>query len=91
MFLSGIVANALWCVESVFWGPEGAGGGGKKVPVFMTSLEVAEMLKMSPRSIEKMRLDGRGPRYLRLGVNGKAKVIYELDEVLRWLDRFRRG
>lgn len=57
----------------------------------MTTVEVAKMLKLSPRSLEKMRLDNRGPRYLRLGDSGKAKVIYKLTDVLEWLEQFRRS
>lgn len=43
------------------------------------------MLKMSPRTLEKMRLESRGPKYYRLGDNGKSKVLYLYDEVIEWV------
>lgn len=86
MFLSGIVASVLWLLEGAALAAEGSGGGGRKDgPVFMTSVEVAEMLRMSPRTLEKMRLESRGPKYYRLGDNGKSKVLYLFDEVLEWV------
>lgn len=57
------------------------------LPVFLTTVDLAKMLRMSPRSIEKMRLENRGPRYHRLGESGKAKVIYRLSDVEEWLER----
>lgn len=91
MFLSVIVASVFLLLEGVLRGPEGSGGGGRKDgPVFMTSAEVAEMLKMSPRTLEKMRLESRGPKYYRLGDNGKSKVLYMFDEVLEWVQRHKR-
>ncbi len=79
-------------VESIVFGAEGNGGGGdRNVPVFMTAVELAQMLKMSPRSLEKMRLEKRGPKYFRLGGGGKAKVLYKLDDVMVWLSTHQKG
>lgn len=93
MFLASILASALWRVESVFRSAEGSGGGNgpKGLPVYLTTIEVAQMLKMSPRSIEKIRLEGRGPRYFRLGPGGKSKVLYLLDDVLKWVESHQGG
>jgi hypothetical protein len=33
----------------------------------MTSAQAAEMLKLSPRTLEQMRVDGSGPPYLKAG------------------------
>ncbi|WP_072374971.1 helix-turn-helix domain-containing protein [Hyphomicrobium sp. NDB2Meth4] len=63
--------------------------GEKNYPVFLSTAEVAEMLKYKPRSLEKMRLEGRGPPYLRFGSGGKAKVIYKLEDVLAWAEQFK--
>lgn len=87
MFLSGIVASVFLLLEGVLWGAEGSGGGSSTGrPVFLTSVEVADMLRVSPRTLEKMRLEKRGPLYIRLGKNGKSKVIYRLEDVLAWAD-----
>jgi hypothetical protein len=48
------------------------------------------MLRLSPKTVEKMRLEKRGPRYFRLGEAGRAKVIYKLDDVEEWLAKFHR-
>ncbi len=79
--------------------PRGGGGsqdrpnnrnGPANAPLFLTSMEVAGMLRLSPKTLEKMRLEERGPRYFRLGGAGRAKVIYRLDEVEEWLAKFHR-
>lgn len=91
MVLSGIVASVFLLLEGAVRSAEGSGGGGRKDgPVFMTSVEVAEMLRMSPRTLEKMRLESRGPKYYRLGNNGKSKVLYLIDEVLEWVARHKQ-
>jgi predicted DNA-binding transcriptional regulator AlpA len=59
-------------------------------PVFLTCVEVTQMLRLSPKTVEKMRLEKRGPRYLRLGEGGRSKVIYKLDDVEEWLAKFHR-
>lgn len=63
---------------------------GDILPVFLTTADLAKMLRMSPRSFEKMRLENRGPRYHRLGQNGRAKVVYRLSHVLEWLEGHRK-
>lgn len=62
----------------------------RPLPVFLTSVEVANMLRLSPRSLEKMRLENRGPRYIRLGTGGRAKVIYNLLDVVAWVERHKK-
>lgn len=39
--------------------------------------EVARRLKLSPRTLEKWRWEGRGPRYLKLG----RRVVYRLADI----------
>lgn len=63
----------------------------RKLPVFLTPIEVAKMLHYEPRTLEKWRLEGRGPRYFRIGASGKAKVVYRLSDVEEWLDGYRQG
>lgn len=67
-----------------------SGDDERKLPVFLTTIEVAKMLRHEPRTLEKWRLEGRGPRYLRIGATGKAKVIYKLTDVEEWLAGFSR-
>lgn len=63
----------------------------RKLPVFLTTIEVANMLRYEPRTLEKWRLEGRGPRYFRIGESGKAKVVYRLSDIEDWLNGHQRG
>jgi hypothetical protein len=51
-------------------------------PVFLTTKEAADLLRVSRRMLEKKRLTGDGPRYRRLG----ARVVYALDDLLQWAE-----
>lgn len=58
----------------------------RQLPVFLTAIEVADMVRLSPRTLEGMRLAGRGPPYIRMGESGRAKVIYKLEDVMAWIE-----
>ncbi len=53
--------------------------------VLLTTTEAARMVRMSPRSLEGMRLQGTGPSYVKLGPGKKAKVLYRLKDIETWL------
>lgn len=55
-------------------------------PLLLTTLEVAKILRLSVRTLNKMRLEHRGPDYLRLGPAKNARVRYKLADVVRWAD-----
>ena len=60
---------------------------------FLTTKEAAEPVRMSPRSLERMRPDGRGPRFCKLGetqYKKRGRVVYPRSEVIAWLDRMLR-
>ena len=48
----------------------------------LSAEELAKALKMSPRTLQKWRSDGRGPRYIRLGHN----VRYRSQDIAGWLE-----
>lgn len=52
---------------------------------FLSTKELAEMLRISPRTLEGMRLRGTGPQFVRLGVGKGARVVYRHSDVERWL------
>ncbi|MDQ8698158.1 helix-turn-helix domain-containing protein [Hyphomicrobium sp. LHD-15] len=102
-FFPGSYEDADGCFEAMAAGPSAPSGGGggsqdkpsdrgspANVPVFLTSIEVAHMLRLSPKTLEKMRLEKRGPEYFRLGNAGRAKVIYRLADVEEWLAKLHR-
>ena len=59
--------------------------------LFLTTIEVAEMLRISRRTLERMRVEGTGPRYLKVGPGKRSRVLYRQSEVDAWLARFDFG
>lgn len=54
-------------------------------PRYLTTKETAEMLRISPHTLEGFRRDGRGPSYIRVGK--RNKVLYEFAAVLAWVGK----
>lgn len=52
----------------------------------MTSNTLATYLGIAPQTIRRWRLEGRGPKYLRLGDSLKARVAYRPSDVDEWLE-----
>jgi predicted DNA-binding transcriptional regulator AlpA len=48
--------------------------------VYLTQDEVAAVLRLSPRTLERHRLAGTGPAYVKLG----RKVVYKRSSVEAW-------
>lgn len=59
--------------------------------MFMTSKETAAMLRVSSRTLERMRVEGNGPRYLKVGASKRARVLYRQTDVEGWLNEFVFG
>jgi excisionase family DNA binding protein len=56
--------------------------------VLLTPREVAEALRLSVRTVERLRATGEGPEYIRFG----SSVRYDRDALARWLaERKRRS
>ncbi|WP_133248646.1 helix-turn-helix domain-containing protein [Williamsia muralis] len=51
-------------------------------PVFKNTDEAAELLRMHPDTLKRLRYSGGGPRYVKPG----AKVLYRLDDLLEWVE-----
>ncbi len=49
---------------------------------FLTNVEAAAFLTLSPRTLEKMRVIGGGPRFRKFG----RRVRYDLGDLKRWAD-----
>ena len=58
------------------------------LPEFLETKEVAALLRISPRTIEGMRLADKGPRFFKVGPGKRAHVIYKRADVLSWLEKF---
>ncbi len=56
--------------------------------VLLTTRETAERLRCSERKLERHRLIGDGPPFVKFG----ATIRYPLDELARWIaERMRRS
>jgi predicted DNA-binding transcriptional regulator AlpA len=54
--------------------------------VFLISSEAADLLRISRRTLERMRVEGTGPRYLKVGPGKRSRVLYRQSELLAWLE-----
>ncbi len=55
--------------------------------VHLTTVQVANLLQLSPSTLKKWRNEGRGPRWLRLG---SRRIRYREADVESWLTQQRR-
>ncbi|WP_198970483.1 helix-turn-helix domain-containing protein [Xylophilus sp. ASV27] len=51
-------------------------------PEYLTTNEAAELLRLSPRTLEKLRVLGGGPRFRKFG----ARVVYADVDLRAWAD-----
>lgn len=47
---------------------------------YLTNDEAADFLKLSPRTLEKLRVLGTGPRFCKFG----RRVVYDAADLTRW-------
>jgi hypothetical protein len=50
---------------------------------FLDTAQAAEFLKISPRTLEKQRVVGGGPRFRKFG----SRVLYALSDLQTWADQ----
>ena len=56
-------------------------------PRILRTPSAAEYLALAPSTLEKMRVRGDGPRFIKLGARAVGYLLADLDA---WLDRQRR-
>ena len=49
---------------------------------YLSNEEAADFLKLSPRTLEKQRVIGGGPRFRKFG----RRVVYALDDLVTWAE-----
>jgi len=55
-------------------------------PDLLDTQETAEYLRISVSTLERMRLDGSGPQFIKLGIGKKrARVVYRRADIEAWL------
>ena len=52
----------------------------------LTTNEAADYLRLSPRSLERYRVEGTGPSYLKAGPGKRARVFYRPADLDAWLE-----
>lgn len=55
---------------------------------YLTTVQVAACLQLSRRTLERMRVDGTGPRYFKVGPGKRSKVLYRQCDLEAWLQKF---
>ncbi|MEL6227066.1 MAG: helix-turn-helix domain-containing protein [Pseudomonadota bacterium] len=56
------------------------------LPKYLTTAEAAHYVRLSARSLERYRVDGTGPRYLKAGPGKRARVFYRPADLDAWLE-----
>ncbi|CUJ53019.1 helix-turn-helix domain-containing protein [Achromobacter xylosoxidans] len=51
-------------------------------PRYLTNVEAADYLRLSPRTLEKLRVQGGGPRFRKFG----RRVLYAMTDLEAWAD-----
>jgi hypothetical protein len=53
---------------------------------YLTTVEAADFVRLSPRTLERLRVQGTGPRYIKAGPGKRAKVLYRIADLQEWLE-----
>lgn len=65
--------------------------GEAQVEQYLTTIEAAAVLRLSPKTLERMRVDGSGPVFLKAGPGLRARVLYRRSDLVEWLEGFTYG
>jgi hypothetical protein len=55
---------------------------------FLTTVEAAEILRLKPRTLEALRVEGTGPRYYKIGPGKRSRVVYRRTDLDEWVAQF---
>ncbi len=53
---------------------------------YLTTLEAAEVLRVSARTLERMRVEGTGPRFMKAGRGKRSRVLYKQSDIVDWVE-----
>jgi len=60
------------------------------LPELLTTAEAADFLRLSRPTMERLRLSGDGPVFIKLGPGTRARVVYRRADLDAWLFGQRR-
>jgi hypothetical protein len=49
---------------------------------YLNERDTASFINLSTKTLQRLRLKGNGPRYIKCG----ARVLYDVDDLTAWLD-----
>lgn len=52
---------------------------------YLTTVEAADFVRLSPRTLERLRVQGTGPKFIKVGPGKRAKVLYRAEDLREWL------
>jgi len=53
--------------------------------VYLNTEMAAEMLGLSPRTLERLRVSGGGPQFFKAGPGKRSRVLYAKSDLVKWL------
>ncbi len=53
---------------------------------YLTTREAAAFLKISPRTLERLRITGGGPRFTKVGTSIRSRVVYKRSDLIEWME-----
>lgn len=54
---------------------------------FLNTIDAAKILQLSPRTLERMRVEGGGPPFLKAGPGKRSRVLYRYQDLIDWLSQ----
>ena len=54
---------------------------------FLNTIDAAKILQLSPRTLERMRVEGGGPPCLKAGPGKRSRVLYRYQDLIDWLSQ----
>ena len=61
------------------------------LPEYMDTAAAAAMLGLSPRTLERMRVEGTGPEFRKLGPGIRSRVVYRPEDIRSWVEALSFG
>lgn len=53
--------------------------------IYLTTEDAAQLLSLSPRTLERMRVSGGGPQFFKAGPGKRSRVLYAKLDLMKWL------
>ncbi|GJM02661.1 MAG: hypothetical protein DHS20C08_11620 [Rhodomicrobium sp.] len=55
--------------------------------LYLTTDDAAQLLSLSPRTMERLRVNGGGPRFYKAGPGKRSRVLYGKSDLIDWLSQ----